>query len=148
MLSLILLVFALVLFIIAGAFRFAPTDEPVRGRIVCFGLACAVGANVGQLLDQIVTLLSTADTAYYWTTDAWRTFILQTRTATNAPWNVSDGSDLFAGDTPYSQSITATHNQIANSVYGIGTAVLLNTVVAASVTASASLTRHVTVKGK
>jgi hypothetical protein len=44
MLSLILLVFALVLFILAGAIRFTATDEPWRGRIVCWGLACAVGA--------------------------------------------------------------------------------------------------------
>jgi len=44
MLSVILLVFALVLFILAGAVRFTPTDEPWRGRLVCFGLACAVGA--------------------------------------------------------------------------------------------------------
>ena len=90
-------------------------------------LACAVGANVGQLLDQIVTSISTEDTAWYWTTDAWRTFILATRTGTAAPWDVTDGEDLFAGATPYSQSITATHNQMANLVYAIGSAVLLNT---------------------
>jgi hypothetical protein len=86
-----------------------------------------VGGNVGQLLDQVVTLLSTADTAYYWTTDPWRVFILGTRTGTTAPWDVTDGSDLFAGDTPYSQSITVTHNQMANMSYAIGSAVLLNT---------------------
>lgn len=90
-------------------------------------LSCAVGANIGQLLDQVVSLLSTADTAYYWTTDAWRTFILGTRGGVNAPWNVSDGEDLFAGQTPYSQSITQTHNQMANQVYAIGANVLLNT---------------------
>ena len=89
-------------------------------------IACAVGANIGQLLDQVVSLLSTADTAYYWTTDAWRTFILATRTATAAPWDVSDGSDLFAGDSPYQQSIVVSHNQLANNVYFIGQSTLLN----------------------
>jgi hypothetical protein len=41
MLSLILLVFALVLFIISA---FVNPVDPWRGRLVCFGLACAVGA--------------------------------------------------------------------------------------------------------
>lgn len=90
-------------------------------------LACAVGANIGQLLDQIVGLVSTADTAWYWTTDAWRTFILATRTAVSAPWNITSGDDLLAGETPYQQSVTATHNQTANTVYTIGTQTLLNT---------------------
>ena len=98
----------------------------VTSGLPAITLACAVGANVGQLLDQIVSLLGTAVTAYYWTTDPWRTFILATRTGTNAPWNVADGTDLFAGATPYSQSITETHNQMANQVYGIATAALLN----------------------
>jgi len=90
-------------------------------------LACAVGANVGQLLDQVVSLVSTPDTAYYWNTNPWRTFILATRGAVNAPWDVVDGSDLFAGDTPNCQSITETHNQMANAVYGIGKQTILNT---------------------
>jgi hypothetical protein len=91
-------------------------------------LAAPVGANIGQLLDQVVTLLSTQATAYYWTSDPWRNYILATRTGTAAPWNITDGTDLFAGETPYSQSITATHNQMANQVYGIATACLLNTI--------------------
>jgi hypothetical protein len=102
-------------------------DVSVTSGLPQISLACAVGANVGQLLDQVVSLLTTADTAYYWTTDAWRTFILATRTATAAPWNVANGDDLFAGQTPYSQSITATHNQMANTSFAIGSAVLLNT---------------------
>ena len=89
-------------------------------------LACPVGSVIGQLLDQIVSLISTADTAWYWTTDIWRKFILTTRTAATAPWNVSDGSDLFTGDTPYQQSITETHNQLANEVYALGNSTLLN----------------------
>jgi len=90
-------------------------------------LAAPVGANVGQLLDQVVSQISTADTAWYWTSDPWRNFILTTRTANAAPWDVTDGSDLFSGQTPYSQSIVATHNQMANFVYAIGSAVLTNT---------------------
>jgi hypothetical protein len=43
MLSLILLVFALVLFIIAGAVN---PVEPWRGRLSCLGLACWVGAEI------------------------------------------------------------------------------------------------------
>jgi hypothetical protein len=43
MLSLILLVFALVLFIIAGLVN--PVD-PWRGRLLCFGLACLAGADL------------------------------------------------------------------------------------------------------
>lgn len=89
-------------------------------------LPCAAGASINNLLDQIVSLLSTPTTAYYWTTDPWRNFILATRTAVAAPWDVTDGSDLFAGDTPYQQSIQSTHNQMANFVYGIGQKVLLN----------------------
>lgn len=41
MLSVFLLMFALVLFLIAG-FGFAP--EPWRNRLVCFGLACMAAA--------------------------------------------------------------------------------------------------------
>jgi len=51
MLSLILLVFALVLFMLAGFLN--PVDEPRRARLVCFGLACLVGA---EILRQAVTL--------------------------------------------------------------------------------------------
>ncbi len=46
MLSLILLVFALVLFVIAGAVR--PEPEPWRSRLVCFGLACLAGAEIAR----------------------------------------------------------------------------------------------------
>jgi hypothetical protein len=47
MLSLILLVFALVLFIIAGAFNYAgPSDWPWRNRLICFGLACWVASEL------------------------------------------------------------------------------------------------------
>ena len=43
MLSLILLVFALVLFIIAG---FVNPVDPWRGKLLCFGLACLAGAEL------------------------------------------------------------------------------------------------------
>ena len=43
MLSLILLVFALVLFIVAGA---VVQVEPWRNRLVCFGLTCWVRAEL------------------------------------------------------------------------------------------------------
>jgi hypothetical protein len=43
MLSLILLVFALVLFVVAG---FVNPAEPWRGRLLCFGLACLAGAEI------------------------------------------------------------------------------------------------------
>lgn len=43
MLSLILLVFAFVLFVVAGALNPA---EPWRGRLLCFGLACLVAAEL------------------------------------------------------------------------------------------------------
>jgi ABC-type transport system involved in multi-copper enzyme maturation permease subunit len=43
MLSLILLVFALVLFIIAG---FVNPVDPWRGKLLCFGLACMAGAEI------------------------------------------------------------------------------------------------------
>ena len=45
MLSLILLVFALVLFVLA-AFVNPPEPSPVRSRLVCFGLACMAGAEI------------------------------------------------------------------------------------------------------
>jgi cytochrome c oxidase assembly factor CtaG len=44
MLSLILLVFAFVLFVIAGFVR--PEPEPWRARMVCFGLACLALAEI------------------------------------------------------------------------------------------------------
>jgi hypothetical protein len=44
MLSLILLVFALVLFVLAGLIN--PANEPWRTRLVCFGLACLAGAEI------------------------------------------------------------------------------------------------------
>jgi hypothetical protein len=90
-------------------------------------LACAVGANIGQLLDQVVSLVGDETTAWYWTTDAWRNFILATRSATAAPWNVSGGADLFTGDIPYQQTSEVSTDQVANFVYGIGQNVLLNT---------------------
>jgi hypothetical protein len=43
MLSLILLVFALVLFLIAA---FVNPVEPWRGKLLCFGLACMAGAEL------------------------------------------------------------------------------------------------------
>ena len=45
MLSLILLVFALVLFFLA-AFVPAPPESVLRSRLVCFGLACIAGAEI------------------------------------------------------------------------------------------------------
>ena len=45
MLSLILTVFALVLFVLAG-FTPAPPDSASRSRLVCFGLACLAGAPI------------------------------------------------------------------------------------------------------
>lgn len=90
-------------------------------------IAATVGANIGQLLDQVASLASDDTVAWYWTVDAWRNFIFTTRTAVSAPWNVADGSDLFAGDTPYQQSIVQSHNQMANFAYAVGSQVLLNT---------------------
>ncbi len=46
MLSLILMVFALVLFIIAGSFAYAVPDWPWRNRLLCFGLACWVASEL------------------------------------------------------------------------------------------------------
>ena len=89
-------------------------------------LACPVGASVSQLLDQIVSSISTPDTAWYWYTDPWRTYVLAMRTATDAPWDVTTGEDLFAGSTPYQQSLVSTHNQMANEVFAVGQNVLLN----------------------
>jgi len=44
MIALILVVFAFVLFILAG---FRPEAEsPLRSRLVCFGLACLAGAEI------------------------------------------------------------------------------------------------------
>lgn len=43
MLSLVLLVFALVLFVVGAAVN--PVD-PWRGRLLCLGLACMAGAEI------------------------------------------------------------------------------------------------------
>lgn len=90
-------------------------------------IAAAVGANIGQLLDQVASLASDDTVAWYWTVDPWRNFVFTTRTATAAPWDVADGSDLFAGDTPYQQSVVQSHNQMANIAYSVGNQTLLNT---------------------
>ncbi len=89
-------------------------------------LSCPVGAYINQLLDQVVSLVSTPTTAWYWYADVWRTFVLAQRTATPAPWDVVDGSELLTGSQPLQQSITTTGNQLANSVFGIGQNTLLN----------------------
>lgn len=52
MLSLILLVFALVLFVVSGILN--PAVEPWRTRICCFGLACLAAAF---LFEKAVPLL-------------------------------------------------------------------------------------------
>lgn len=96
-----------------------PTAPPVN-------LDAPIGADIGQLLDQLVGLVSDQTTAWYWTSDAWRNYILTTRTATSAPWDVEDGSDLLSGDEPLLQSITETHNQLANNIFAIGQNTLLN----------------------
>lgn len=99
-------------------------DATAAGPI---SIACPVANNIGQLLDQVVSKVTTDTTAWYWTTDPWRTFILAPRTATAAPWAITDGTDLYTGDSPYQQSITQTHNQMANLVQTIGQNTLLNT---------------------
>lgn len=43
MLTMILWMFALVLFLVAGAIN---PVEPWRGRLLCFGLACVAGAEL------------------------------------------------------------------------------------------------------
>ena len=47
MLSLILLVFALVLFVLAAFVKPEPAS-PLRERLVCFGLACVAGAEIAR----------------------------------------------------------------------------------------------------
>ena len=51
MLSLVLLVFALVLFVLSGAMY---PVEPWRGRLVAFGLACWVAAEITRNLPGVV----------------------------------------------------------------------------------------------
>lgn len=85
-----------------------------------------VGAHVNQLLDLVVQKLSSPTEQWYWHTDEWRTFILAPRSATTAPWQVTDGSDLFAGSQPLQLQLVRTHDKLANFVYALGTAVLLN----------------------
>jgi hypothetical protein len=45
MISLILMILAMLLFGIA-AFVNAPPNEPLRGKLLCFGLACMAAAEV------------------------------------------------------------------------------------------------------
>ena len=89
-------------------------------------IAVPAGANVGQLLDQLVQLITTPTQGWYWTADAWRTFILAPYGATSAPWGITDGTNLLAGDTPLQVSIQQTHNKMANFAYAIGQNTLLN----------------------
>jgi hypothetical protein len=48
MLTLILWIFALVFFIIAGAITNLPNPDPWRYRFICFGLACWVGGEIAR----------------------------------------------------------------------------------------------------
>lgn len=91
-------------------------------------LGCPVGSNVGQLLDQIVSQVSSSTSAWYWTTDAWRTYLLKQSSAVAAPWDVTSGDDLLTGDTPYQQQSEVSTDQLANSAYATGQFVLLNTI--------------------
>ena len=54
MLSLILLVFALVLFVLA-AFVNQPDPSPARGRLACFGLACLAAAEIATHAAPLLT---------------------------------------------------------------------------------------------
>lgn len=54
MLSLILLVFALVLFVLA-AFAPGADPNPLRNRLVCFGLACMVAAEIATHAAPLLT---------------------------------------------------------------------------------------------
>ena len=90
-------------------------------------IPCAVGANIATLLDNVVSAITAASgVQWYWYADEWRNFVLASRTATAAPWNVGDGSDMFAGDQPIQLSLTSSHDQMANFVYAIGQNVLFN----------------------
>ena len=89
-------------------------------------IPCAVGTYVNTLLDNIVQALSTPTAQYYWDADAWRTFRLRIRTAVAAPWDVLDGSELFAGQQPVQLVDSTSHDKKANSVYAVGTLVLFD----------------------
>lgn len=90
-------------------------------------ITAPVGAYINQLLDQMCADLSTPDLGWFWTTDAWRNYILSPYTQTNAPWTPDNGGgDFFAGDTPIQVSLLTTHNQVANLCYALGQNVLLN----------------------
>jgi hypothetical protein len=46
----LLLCFAFVLFVVAGM---KPETEPWRGRFVCYGLACAIAAEIIRLIPSL-----------------------------------------------------------------------------------------------
>ena len=83
-------------------------------------ISCNVGIYIDKLLDQVVTALSTPTQQWIWYADAWRNYVLEPFTTTAAPWNISDGGDMLAGDTPYQMTLTTTEAQLANSVYASG----------------------------
>ena len=97
-----------------------------HGSPPTIALSCPAGSSVNQLLDQVVQLISTPAQGWYWTTDAWRNFILAPYGFVSAPWDVTDGYDLLAGSTPYQVSIETTHNQMANNTFALSPNVLLN----------------------
>jgi hypothetical protein len=86
-------------------------------------ISCNVGIYIDKLLDQVVTALSTPTQQWIWYADPWRNYVLEPFTTTAAPWDISDGSDLLAGDTPYQMTLTTTEAQLANAVYASGASV-------------------------
>lgn len=91
---------------------------------IAVNLGQTVGSYINTLLDQLVQQISTPSEQWYWDVDPWRKFILAKRETVAAPWNVTDGYDIFAGDQPVPITNSYTGDQLANFVYGIAAAVL------------------------
>lgn len=89
-------------------------------------MGAPAGAYINTLLDQVVQLISTPTQIWYWDVDPWRKFLLKKRETVMAPWDISDGYDLFAGSQPIQVLNSTSGDQLANFVYGIGSAVLAN----------------------
>ena len=84
------------------------------------------GAYINTLLDQLVQDISTPTQQWYWDVGPWREYILKKRETVAAPWAITDGYDLLAGNQPIQVLNSTSGDQLANFVYGIGTNVLFN----------------------
>ena len=97
--------------------------SPFVSGLPAIDFAVPAGSYVADLLNQLVSQITTPDATYYWYTDEWKTIHLSERAVTAAPWQVEDSNGSDA-NVLVSVSAAASHNLLANDAYVIATEML------------------------